>query len=147
MPGGRGGWLRAAPRGKSFRRNGEHVGAGSIQPTAAVLVTFLPVQCENDVRQLLPRWLLVQSKTNVSCPRWVSLSREKVTPALLSFVGVTNRRAQPGCSVGRLDCRRHHPRGQCGPCRRRELPGEPVGSAAPSQPGHGARPVPICKGS
>ena len=41
--------------GKSIRRSGVHVGAGSIQLIAALRATFLLVQCEDEEHQLLPR--------------------------------------------------------------------------------------------
>ena len=73
--------------GKSIRRSGVHIGAGSTQLIAALRATFLLVQCEDEEHQLLPGRQLVPAKVNVSCPRSMSLSLENVTRELPDFDG------------------------------------------------------------
>ena len=51
--------------GKSIRRSGVHVGAGSIQLIAALRATFLLVQCDDEENQLPPGRQLVPAKVNV----------------------------------------------------------------------------------
>ena len=63
--------------GKSLRRSGVHVSAGSIQLIAALLATFLLVQSEDEDHRLLPERQLVPAKVNVSCPRSMSLEPGK----------------------------------------------------------------------
>ena len=88
--------------GKSIRRNGVHVGAGSIQLIAALRATFLLVQCENEDHQLLPRRLLVPAKVNVSCPRSISLTLENVTRELPDFDGEPVNQLIPVAALGEL---------------------------------------------
>ena len=88
--------------GKSIRRSGVHVGAGSIQLIAALRATFLLVQCEDEERQLLPGRQLVPAKVNVSCPRSMSLSLENVTRELPDFDGEPVDQLIPVAALGEL---------------------------------------------
>ena len=88
--------------GKSIRRSGVHVGAGSIQLIAALRATFLLVQCEDEEHQLLPRRQLVPAKVNVSCPRSMSLSLENVTCELPDFDGEVVEQLIPVAALGEL---------------------------------------------
>ena len=88
--------------GKSIRRSGVHVGAGSIQLIAALRATFLLVQCEDEEHQLLPRRQLVPAKVNVSCPRSMSLSLENVTCELPDFDGEPVDQLIPVAALGEL---------------------------------------------
>ena len=88
--------------GKSIRRSGVHVGAGSIQLIAALRATFLLVQCEDEEHQLLPGRQLVPAKVNVSCPRSMSLSLENVTRELPDFDGELVEQLIPVAALGDL---------------------------------------------
>ena len=88
--------------GKSIRRSGVHVGAGSIQLIAALRATFLLVQCEDEEHQLLPERQLVPAKVNVSCPRSMSLSLENVTRELPDFDGELVDQLIPVAELGDL---------------------------------------------
>ena len=88
--------------GKSIRRSGVHVGAGSIQLIAALRATFLLVQCEDEDHQLLPGRQLVPAKVNVSCPRSMSLSLENVTRELPDFDGEPVDQLIPVAALGEL---------------------------------------------
>ena len=88
--------------GKSIRRSGVHVGAGSIQLIAALRATFLLVQCEDEEHQLLPGRQLVPAKVNVSCPRSMSLSLENVTRELPDFDGQPVDQLIPVAALGEL---------------------------------------------
>ena len=88
--------------GKSIRRSGVHVGAGSIQLIAALRATFLLVQCEDEDRRLLPRRQLVPAKVNVSCPRSMSMSLENVTRELPDFDGEPVDQLIPIAALGEL---------------------------------------------
>ena len=88
--------------GKSIRRSGVHVGAGSIQLIAALRATFLLVQCEDEEHQLLPRRQLVPAKVNVSCPRSMSLNLENVTRELPDFDGEVVEQLIPVAALGEL---------------------------------------------
>ena len=88
--------------GKSIRRSGVHVGAGSIQLIAALRATFLLVQCEDEEHQLLPGRQLVSAKVNVSCPRSMSLSLENVTRELPDFDGELVDQLIPVAELGEL---------------------------------------------
>ena len=134
--------------GKSIRRSGVHVGAGSIQLIAALRATFLLMQCEDEEHQLLPGRQLVPAKVNISCPRSISLSLENVTRELPDFDGEVVEQLIPVAALGELgDLTADDviPRGQRGSCRRRGRPGKAVGSVAPRWPGKKARLVEICQ--
>ena len=88
--------------GKSIRRSGVHVGAGSIQLIAALRATFLLVQCEDEDHQLLPGRQLVPAKVNVSCPRSMSLRLENVTRELPDFDGEPVDQLIPVAALGEL---------------------------------------------
>ena len=88
--------------GKSVRRNGVHVGAGSIQLIAALRATFLLVQCEDEDHQPLPERHLVPAKVNISCPRSISLSLENVTRVLPDFDGELAEQLIPVAEFGEL---------------------------------------------
>lgn len=88
--------------GKSIRRSGVHVGAGSIQLIAALRATFLLVQCEDEEHQLLPGRQLVPAKVNVSCPRSMSLNLEHVTRELPDFDGEPVDQLIPVAALGEL---------------------------------------------
>lgn len=88
--------------GKSIRRSGVHVGAGSIQLIAALRATFLLVQCEDEEHQLLPGRQLVSAKVNVSCPRSMSLSLDNVTRELPDFDGQPVDQLIPVAALGDL---------------------------------------------
>ena len=88
--------------GKSIRRNGVHVGAGSIQLIAALRATFLLVQCQDDDYQFLPKRQLVPAKVNISCPRSISLSLENVTRVLPDFDGEPVEQLIPVANLGDL---------------------------------------------
>ena len=88
--------------GKSIRRSGVHVGAGSIQLISVLRATFLLVQCEDEDHQLLPGRQLVPAKVNVSCPRSMSLSLENVTRELPDFDGELVDQLIPVVALGEL---------------------------------------------
>ena len=88
--------------GKSIRRGGAHVGAGSIQLIAALRATFLLVQSEDEDHRLLPGRQLVPAKVNVSCPRSMSLSLENVTRELPDFDGDLVEQLIPVAALGDL---------------------------------------------
>ena len=88
--------------GKSIRRSGVHVGAGSIQLIAALRATFLLVQCEGEEHQFLPRRQLVPAKVNISCPRSMSLNLENVTRELPDFDGEVVEQLIPVAALGEL---------------------------------------------
>ena len=88
--------------GKAVRRNGVHVGAGSIQLIAALRATFLLVQCVDEDHRLLPDRQLVPAKVNVSCPRSISLRLENVTRVLPDFDGVPVEQLIPVAKFGEL---------------------------------------------
>ena len=88
--------------GKSLRRNGVHVGAGSIQLIAALRATFLLVQSEDEDHRLLPERHLVPAKVNASCPRSMSFSLENVTRELPDFEGEPVDQLIPVAALGDL---------------------------------------------
>ena len=88
--------------GKSVRRNGVHVGAGSIQLIAALRATFLLAQCEGEEYQPLPERDLVPAKVNISCPRSISLTLENVTRVLPDFDGELVEQLIPVAEFGEL---------------------------------------------
>ena len=88
--------------GKAVRRNGVHVGAGSIQLIAALRATFLLVQREDEDHRLLPDRQLVPAKVNISCPRSISLRLENVTRVLPDFDGVPVEQLIPVAEFGEL---------------------------------------------
>ena len=88
--------------GKSIRRSGVHVGAGSIQLIAALRATFLLVQCQREDHQLLRERQLVPAKVNISCPRSMSLSLENVTRELPDFDGEPVDQLIPLAELGEL---------------------------------------------
>ena len=88
--------------GKAVRRNGVHVGAGSIQLIAALRATFLLVQREDEDHRLLPDRQLVPAKVNISCPRSISLRLENVTRVLPDFDGEPVEQLIPVAEFGKL---------------------------------------------
>ena len=88
--------------GKSLRRSGAHIGAGSIQLIAALRATFLLVQCQDEDHRLLPERQLVPAKVNISCPRSISLSLENVTRVLPDFDGELVEQLIPVAELGEL---------------------------------------------
>ena len=88
--------------GKSLRRSGAHIGAGSIQLSAALRATFLLVQCQDEDHRLLPRRQLVPAKVNISFPRSISLSLESATRLPPDFDGDLVEQLTPVAELGKL---------------------------------------------
>lgn len=88
--------------GKAIRRNGVHIGAGSIQLIAALRATFLLEQCVDEDHRRLPERQLVPAKVNISCPRSISLRLENVTRVLPDFDGELVEQLIPVAEFGEL---------------------------------------------
>ena len=88
--------------GKSLRRSGVHVGAGSIQLIAALGATYLLVQSQDKEQRPQPERKLEPANVNVSCPRSMSLSLENVTRELPDFDGEPVDQLIPVAALGAL---------------------------------------------